>query len=321
MRIFVAGATGAVGKRLVPALVDAGHDVVGTTRSAARADQLRAAGAEPSVVDVLDAEAVAAAVEAARPEVIVHQATALASMGTNMRRFDADFAVTNRLRTEGTDHLLAAARAVGARRFVAQSFTGWPNAREGSRVKTEEDPLDPTPPNACRETLDGIRYVEETVTSAEGIEGLVLRYGGFYGPGTSLWSDGVHVELIRKRRFPIIGAGTGVWSFIHMDDVAGATVAAVERGAPGLYNVVDDEPAPVSEWLPYLSQAIGAKPPRRVPRWLGRIAGGDMAVSVMEEIRGSSNAKAKRELGWQLTYPSWRKGFEALAAGGSGTVR
>jgi 2-alkyl-3-oxoalkanoate reductase len=315
MRIFVAGATGAVGKRLLPALVAAGHDVVGSTRSA-RTEQIRSAGAEPVVVDVLDEAAVRDAVVAARPDVVVHQATALAAMGTNMRRFDRDFAMTNRLRTEGTDHLLAAATAAGARRFIAQSFTGWPNAREGGPVKTEEDPLDPDPPSACRETLDGIRYVERVVPAAEGIEGLVLRYGGFYGPGTSLWTDGAHIDLIRKRRFPIIGTGAGVWSFVHMDDVAGATVAAVERGEPGLYNVVDDAPAPVSEWLPYVAEVVGAKPPRRVPRWLGRLAGGELAVSVMEQIRGSSNAKAKRELGWKPTYPSWRDGFAELASAG-----
>jgi 2-alkyl-3-oxoalkanoate reductase len=316
MRIFVAGATGAVGKRLVPALVASGHDVVGTTRSADRADQIRAAGAEPAVVDMLDADATATAVADARPDVIVHQATALASMGTNMRRFDDDFAVTTRLRTEGTDHLLAAAKAVGVRRFIAQSFTGWPNIREGGPVKTEEDPLDPDPPTACSKTLEGIRYLEATVPNAEGIDGLVLRYGSFYGPGTSVSLGGAHVELIRKRRFPIIGSGAGVWSWIHMDDVAGATVAAVERGAPGVYNVVDDEPAPVSEWLPYLAQLVGGKPPLRVPRWVGRLAGGSFAVSMMDQIRGSSNARAKRELGWQPTYPSWRQGFEAVTGAG-----
>ena len=313
MKIFVAGATGAVGRPLVPGLIAAGHDVVGTTRSAAKADQIRAAGGEPAVVDVLDRDGVMAAVADARPDVIVHQATALSSMGTNMRRFDTYFAQTNRLRTEGTDNLLAAAKAVGVRRFIAQSYAGWPNIREGGPVKTEEDPLDPTPPAAVREGMAAIRHVEETVPAADGIEGLVLRYGGFYGPGTSLWSGGVHTEAIRKRKFPIVGAGTGVWSFIHVDDAASATVAAVERGTPGLYNIVDDEPAPVSEWLPYLAQAIGAKPPRRVPRWLGRLAGGELAIVMMEQSRGSSNAKAKRELGWEPAYPTWRKGFEVLA--------
>jgi nucleoside-diphosphate-sugar epimerase len=314
MRVFVAGATGAVGKRLIPALVEAGHEVIGTTRSAAKADQVRSGGAEPVVVDVLDADAARAAVIEAKPDAVVHQATALASMGTNLRKFDAEFALTNRLRTEGTDHLLAAARDAGTQRFVVQSFTGWPNIRQGSSIKTEDDPLDPDPPTACRETLAGIRYLDETVPAAEGIDGVVLRYGGFYGPGTSIADDGMHVAMIRKRRFPIVGSGAGVWSFVHIDDVATATIAAVERAAPGVYNVVDDEPAPVSVWLPYLADVLGAKPPRRVPRWLGQLAGGSFAVSMMEQVRGSSNAKAKRELGWQPAYPSWRQGFAALAA-------
>jgi 2-alkyl-3-oxoalkanoate reductase len=313
MRVFVAGATGAVGKRLVPALVTAGHDVVGTTRSAAKADQIRDAGAEPVVLDVLDADAVYAAVAEARPEVVVHQATSLSAMGTNLRKFDAYFAQTNRLWREGTDHLLAAARDAGVRRIIVQSYTGWPNARVGGPVKTEDDPLDPDPPKACRQTLAAHRYVGETVPAAEGIEGIVLRYGAFYGPGTSLWPGGAHVEAIRKRRFPIIGAGTGVWSLVHIDDVATATVAAAERGAPGVYNIVDDEPAPVADWLPYLAETVGAKPPRHVPIWLGRLAGGDFAVSIMNEIRGSSNAKAKRELGWQPKYSSWREGFKSMA--------
>jgi 2-alkyl-3-oxoalkanoate reductase len=312
MRVFVAGATGAVGKRLIPALVEAGHEVIGTTRTAAKADQVRAGGAEPVVVDVLDADAARVAVTDARPDVVVHQATALASMGTNLRRFDADFALTNRLRTEGTDHLLPAAREAGARRFVVQSFTGWPNIRTGSWIKTEDDPLDPDPPAACRETLAGIRYLDDTVPAAEGIDGVVLRYGGFYGPGTSIADDGMHVEMIRKLRFPIVGSGAGVWSFIHIDDVAAATVAAVERAAPGVYNIVDDEPAPVAEWLPYLAEVLGAKPPRHVPTWLGRLAGGSFAVSMMEQVRGSSNAKAKRQLGWQPAYPSWQQGFAEL---------
>jgi nucleoside-diphosphate-sugar epimerase len=313
MRIFVAGATGAVGKRLVPALVTAGHDVVGTTRSAGKADQIREAGAEPVVLDVLDADAVHAAVADATPEVVVHQATSLSAMGTNLRKFDAYFAQTNRLWREGTDHLLAAARDAGARRIIVQSYTGWPNARVGGPVKTEDDPLDPDPPKACRQTLAAHRYVGETVAAAEGIEGVVLRYGAFYGPGTTLWTGGAHVEVIRKRRFPIIGAGTGVWSLIHMDDVAAATVAAAERGGSGVYNIVDDEPAPVADWLPCLADVLGAKPPRHVPVWLGRLIGGDFAVSIMNEIRGSSNAKAKRELGWQPTHASWREGFKAMA--------
>jgi nucleoside-diphosphate-sugar epimerase len=311
MRIFVAGATGAIGQRLVPMLVRDGHPVVAMTRSPGKADSIRAAGAEPSVADGLDRDAVIAAVGEARPEVIVHQLTALSGLSGNPRKFDRQFAVTNRLRTEGTDNLLAGAKEAGARRLIAQSFAGWPYAREGGPVKSEDDPLDPDPPAAERETLAAIRYLEETVTGAEGLDGLALRYGGFYGPGTSLAraSRDAFQETIRKRRFPIIGGGTGVWSFVHIDDAAAATAAAIERGAPGVYNIVDDDPAPVSEWLPALADAIGAKPPRRLPTWMGRLAAGELGVSLMTQVRGASNAKAKRELGWQPRYPSWRQGF------------
>jgi nucleoside-diphosphate-sugar epimerase len=308
MRIFVAGATGAVGKRLVPLLVAEGHEVVGTTRSPEKADELRAAGAEPVVADALDETAVRDAVVDAKPEVVVHQATALSSL-VSPRNVDRAFEPTNRLRTEGTDHLLAAARAAGVRRFVAQSFAGWPYARVGGPVKTEDDPLDPDPPKHFRRTLAAIRHLEAAVTSAEGLEGIVLRYGGFYGPATSLAPGGVHNEAIRRRRFPIVGGGTGVWSFAHIDDAARATLAAIERGASGLYNVVDDDPAPVSEWLPAVAEAIGGPPPRRVPTWLGRIVAGDAAVAMMTSVRGASNAKAKRELSWQPRWPSWRDGF------------
>jgi 2-alkyl-3-oxoalkanoate reductase len=311
MKIFVAGATGAVGKRLIPLLVSTGHDVVGTTTSAEKTSALREAGAEPVVVDLLDAQAVAEAVRRAEPEVIVHQGSAL-SGPVDLRHFDDTFAVTNRLRTQGTDNLLGAARAAGVRRLVAQSYTGWPNAREGGPVKAEEDPLDPNPPAAQRQSLAAIRHVEG-IAREDGIEGLALRYGAFYGPGTSIVEGGEIVESIRKRKFPIVGGGAGVWSFVHMDDVAGATLAAIERGAPGVYNVVDDDPAAVSEWLPFLASAIGAKPPRRAPKWLGRLAAGEVAVVMMTESRGSSNAKAKRELGWQLRYPSWRQGFRELS--------
>jgi nucleoside-diphosphate-sugar epimerase len=308
MRIFVAGATGALGKRLVPLLVSHGHEVTGMTR--ANAELVRNLGARPALADGLDAEAVGRAVGEARPEVVVHQMTALTDIG-DMRHIERDFAQTNRLRTEGTDHLLSAARAAGARRFVAQSFAGWPYARTGGPVKTEEDPLDPDPPAAFRTTLAAFRHLEDTVTTADGIEGVVLRYGGFYGPGTSLSADpgATHAQLIRKRRFPLVGAGTGVWSFAHIDDVATATAAAIERGAPGIYNVVDDEPAAVRDWMPALASALGAKPPFRVPAWLGRIAAGEAAVVMMNDIRGASNAKAKRELGWELRWPSWREGF------------
>jgi nucleoside-diphosphate-sugar epimerase len=308
MKIFVAGATGAVGKRLVPLLVAQGHQVVGITRTPGKADKLRAAGVEPVVADALDETAVRDAVVGAGPEVVVHQATALRSL-TSPRNVDRAFELTNRLRTEGTDHLLAAARAAGARRVVAQSFAGWPFARVGGPVKTEEDPLDPDPPKHFRRTLAAIRHLEAAVTAADGLAGVVLRYGGFYGPGTSLAPGGVHYEAIRRRRFPIVGRGTGVWSFAHIDDAARATLAAIERGAPGLYNVVDDEPAPVSEWLPAVAEVIGAPPPRRVPTWVGRLAAGDCAVTMMTSVRGASNAKAKRELGWQPRWQSWRDGF------------
>ena len=310
MKIFVAGATGALGKQLVPQLVAKGHEVVGMTRSESKTDQLRELGAQPVVADALDPDAVAQAVAGAEPEVIVHQLTAL-SGSPDMRRPDRFFEVTNRLRTEGTDHLLAAGRAVGARRFVAQSYAGWPFARVGGPVKSEDDPLDPTPPHAMRETLDAIRHVEDAVTGADWVDGIVLRYGGFYGPGTSVSSDprAEMSENIRKRKLPIVGDGGGVWSFIHIADAASATVAAIESGRPGIYNVVDDEPAPVRDWIPALADALGAKPPRRLPRWLGRLAAGETATAFMTEIRGASNAKAKRELGWEPRYPSWRQGF------------
>jgi 2-alkyl-3-oxoalkanoate reductase len=313
MRVFVAGASGAIGGRLVPMLMEAGHAVVAMTRTADKADAIRASGAEPVLADALDADSVGAAVRAAEPEAVVHQLTALSSMTGNPRKFAEDFALTNRLRTEGTDHLLAAARAAGARRFVVQSYAGWPYAREGGPVKSEDDPLDPDPPAAARDALDAMRYLDRIVPGAEGIEGVVLRYGGFYGPGTGIarGEESALIEAIRKRRFPVVGGGTGVWSFVHIDDAASATLAALDRGAPGIYNVVDDDPAPVSEWLPALADAIGAKPPRRVPTWIGRLAGGEMAVSLMTQVRGASNAKAKRELGWQPEHPSWREGFPA----------
>jgi nucleoside-diphosphate-sugar epimerase len=310
MRIFVAGATGALGRRLVPLLVAGGHQVTAMTRSPAKADGLRAAGAEPVVADALDREAVLVAVTAARPEVVVHQLTELAGV-TNLRKFDAGFAATNRLRTEGTDHLLAAARAAGTRRFVAQSFAGWPFARIGGPIKTEDDPLDPDPPAELRRTLDAIRQLEAAVLGAQGIEGLVLRYGGFYGPGTSAGAGGYMLDDLRRRRFPIVGAGTGVWSFVHIDDAATATAAAVERGAPGIYQIVDDDPAPVSDWLPALAAAAGARPPRRVPVWLARLLVGEHGVVLMNEVRGAANAKARRELGWTPTYRSWRQGFRS----------
>jgi nucleoside-diphosphate-sugar epimerase len=312
MRIFLAGATGAIGGRLVPLLLEAGHEVTGTTRSPAKADMLRAAGAEPVIADGLDRDAIVAAIAAARPDAIVHQLTALGDL-TSLRNLDGAFALTNRLRTEGTDNLLAGAREAGTRRFIAQSFTGWPYARTGGPVKTEDDPLDPDPVPSMSKTLAAIRRLEQTVTQAGGI---ALRYGGFYGPGTGLTPGGDQVELIRKRRFPIVGDGGGVWSFIHIDDAAAATLAALERGTPGaIYNVVDDDPAPVREWLPALAAAAGAKPPRRLPRWLARVVAGESVATMMTEIRGASNAKAKRELGWEPAHPSWREGFRAALQG------
>jgi len=308
MRVFVAGAGGAIGRRLVPQLVRAGHSVVGMTRSAGKAEGIHAAGGETVVADALDEQAVMAAVQGARPEIVVHELTALPER-FNLRNFDREFELTNRLRREGTDHLVAAARAAGARRFVAQSFAGWPYAPDGGPVKSEEDPLDPDPPPGFRGTLAAIRYLESAVLSAAGLEGLALRYGPFYGPGTSIGNGGSIVEDVRRRRVPVVGRGAGVWSFAHIDDAASATVAAIERGAPGVYNVVDDDPAPVSEWLPALAEAIGAKPPRRIPAWLARLAIGAHGVAMMTRVRGASNAKAKRELDWQPAWSSWREGF------------
>ena len=308
MRILVAGATGVIGKRLVPLLRANGHEVVGTTRSPGKVDDLRALGAEPRLLDVLDAVAVGKAVSEARPDVVVHQATALSDLG-NLRNLDEAFADTNRLRTEGTDNLLAAAQAAGAEKFVAQSFAGWPYAKEGSLVKDEEAPLDPSPPANAEQSMAAIRHLEKAVAGAEALAGIVLRYGGFYGPGTSLFEGGEHVAAIRKRAFPLVGSSAGMWSFVHIDDAAAATLAAIERGSRGIYNVVDDKPAPASEWLPYLAERLGAKQPRHVPEWLGRLVAGEQVVSMMTEARGASNAKAKRELGWMLVHPTWREGF------------
>jgi len=309
MRIFVAGATGVLGSRLVPELARRGHDVAAMTRSPEKAERLRSERVEPTVADALDPRAVAAAVGRAEPEVVVHQLTALSELGGAMRNIDRAFAMTNRLRTEGTDNLLAAAHSAGANRFLAQSFAGWPYAREGGPVKDENDRLDPDPPANLGETLGAIRHLEAATLDPDGIEGTVLRYGGFYGPGTTIARDGVHAEAVRRRRFPIVGDGDGVWSLVHVDDAAAATVAAIERRATGLYNIVDDEPAPVSEWVPALADAVGARAPRRVPRWLGRLAAGDASVTMVTEARGASNAKARSELGWELRYPSWRQGF------------
>jgi nucleoside-diphosphate-sugar epimerase len=310
MRVFVAGATGAIGKQLVPRLVAAGHEVHGMTRSESKQAMLSELGAVPVVADALDPDQVAEAVATAMPDVIVHQLTAIGEVDT--RHMDRDFAPTNRLRTEGTDHLLSAAQAVGVRRFVAQGVCGYgAYVRTGGPVKSEEDPLDPTPVREMRANLAAIRHLEEAVLGAEWTEGIVLRYGAFYGPGTSLAPGEEQFELIRRRKLPLVGDGGGVWSFIHVADAAEATVAAIAHGSRGVYNVVDDDPVPVAEWLPALAQTLGAKKPMRVPRFIGRLFAGEAGVVMMTEIRGASNAKAKRELAWRPAHPSWRQGFAA----------
>lgn len=305
MRVFVAGGSGVLGRRLVPQLVARGHQVTATATGPGKLDLLRQLGADAVVMDGLDADSVAAAVASARPDAIVHQMTAISAAHSgkpDMKHFDRWFATTIRLRTEGTDHLLAAAEANGMPHVVAQSYASWNGIRTGGWVKTEEDPLDPEEGTKARPGADAIRYVEDRVLEAGGA---ALRYGGLYGPGAS--DD--QVELVRKRQFPLVGGGTGYSSWVHLDDAASATVLAVEQHAKGVYNIVDDEPAPAGEWLPYLAACAGAKPPMRVPRWLARLLAGDVAVTMMTEGRGFSNAKAKRELGWELRYPSWRQGF------------
>jgi 2-alkyl-3-oxoalkanoate reductase len=309
MRVFVTGATGALGRHLVPGLVAAGHEVTATTRTPGKAAQLREAGAEPVVVDGLDREAVVAAVLTAAPEVIVHEMTALADM-RSLRNPDRQFAATNELRTRGTDNLLAAAAQAGTRRVIAQGYAGAGPDRRSGPLKTEEDPPDWRPIRSAVQGPAAIAYVEKTVPAAAP-EGIVLRYGGFYGPGAT----DLLLEMLRKRQVPVIGGGTGVWSFIEITDAAAATIAAVDHGEPGLYNVVDDDPAPVAEWLPYLAKVAGAKPPLRLPAWLGRLLGGEFVVAQMTTSRGYSNEKARKELGWEPRYASWREGFRAWVSG------
>jgi nucleoside-diphosphate-sugar epimerase len=310
MRVFVTGATGALGRHLVPGLVAAGHEVTATTRTPGKAGQLRAAGAEPVIVDGLDREAVIAAVLAAAPEVIVHQMTALAGL-RSLRNPDKAFAGTNELRTRGTDNLLAAAAAAGTRRVIAQGYAGpGPDQRSSGGLKTAEDPLDWRPIPSAARMAAAITYVDKTVP-AEAPEGIVLRYGTFYGPSAS----DVLLDMLRKRQVPLVGGGTGIWSFIEITDAAAATVAAVGRGAPGVYNVVDDDPAPVADWLPYLAQIAGAKPPLRLPAWLGRLLAGQFVTAQMTSSRGYSNQKARKELGWEPRYASWREGFRAWVSG------
>jgi nucleoside-diphosphate-sugar epimerase len=304
MRVLVVGASGAIGTRLVPQLIGQGHEVIGTFRSAGNAERVRALGAEPVALDLLDVGAARQAVLQTRPEAIIHQATALANMRFS-RNLDRGFATTNRLRTEGTDALLAAAAEAGVRRFVAQSFAQYRYAREGGPVKTEDDPLDPTPPAVARQTNAAMAHLDQVVTAAGGI---ALRYGGFYGAASDALPGPV-----RKRQFPVVGDGGGVSSWIHLDDAAAATVLALEHGRPGLYNITDDEPATMRDWLPALAAALGARPPRHVPVWLARLIMGKGLVMITES-RGAANAKAKRELGWTLRYPSWRQGFSAAYA-------
>ena len=306
MRVFVVGASGAIGTRLVPQLIQHGHDVVGTVRSPGNAERVRALGARPVVLDLLDAAAVRKAVLDAEPDAIVHEATALGEAVWG-RNFDKVFAGTNELRTKGTDALLAAAREAEVRRFVAQSFASYRYLREGGPVKTEDDPLDPTPPSNAVESWAAMDSLDRTVTEAGGI---ILRYGVFYGAA----NDGL-IEPVRKRQYPIVGDGGGYTNWIHLDDAAAATVLALEHDGPAIYNVVDDEPAPVREWLPVVAEALGAKPPRRFPTWLARLFAGEAAVVMGTTARGASNEKAKRELGWTLRYPSWREGFREVYAG------
>lgn len=313
MRVLVAGATGVVGRHVVPLLAAAGHSVVGLSHTAAKAAVIRQLGAEPAIADGLDRAAIHRAVAQARPDVVVHEMTALTGV-TDLRRFDRVFAVTNRLRTEGTDHLVAAATATGVRRMVAQSYCGWPYARVGDPIKNEDDPLDPWPPRSQLRSFAAIRHLETAVTGAAGTVGIVLRYGTFYGPNTGMLAQAVLGE-VHRRRLPLIGDGDGWWSFLHVEDAAAATLAAVERGVAGIYNIVDDEPAPVRDWLPALAQMLGAAPPRRVPAFVARLLAGSAVVTMMTENRAGSNAKAKRELGWQPRRASWRQGFaEVIAA-------
>jgi 2-alkyl-3-oxoalkanoate reductase len=315
MRIFVAGATGAIGRGLVPALLSAGHSVIGLTRSAGKAETIRRMGAEPIVADGLDGARIRAAVVSTRPDVIIHEMTDLGGV-TDFRHFDRAFAVTNRLRTEGTAILLTAAREAGVKRFIAQSFCGWTFSRNGGPVKTEADELDHDPPQELRRTLDAIRDLEQSVTSSAEPQGIVLRYGSFYGPDTGMLAPAT-IDQLRRRRMPLIGDGAGWWSFIHIDDAAAATVAAVDHGTAGnIYNIVDDDPAEVREWLPVLAAVVGAKPPFHVPAWIGRLLAGEHMVSMMTQVRAGSNAKAKNELGWRPAHPSWREGFAEVASRG-----
>lgn len=309
MRVFVAGGSGAIGQHLIPKLLAAGHEVVATARSAAKLAEIRGWGAEAVAMEGLDPSSVTAAVVAARPEVVVHQMTALAGV-KDLRHFDRAFASTNRLRTEGTRYLLDAAIKAGARRLLAQGFTGWTNERTGTAVKDESCPLDSRPPKSMRQSLKAIAELETMVAGATELEGLVLRYGNFYGPGAPAFLDAV-----RQRMLPVVGSGAGLWSFIHTADAADATIAALDHGTAGLYNVVDDDPARAAEWIPVLAEAAGAKPPLHVPRWVGRWVAGEAVVMMMTQARAASNAKAKGALAWAPRTRSWREGFRSWGAG------
>ena len=312
-----------MGRALIPLLVRAGHDVVGMVQRPRSVEVVQALGAEPRTADALDAAAVLSCFREVRPQVVIHQLTAIPA-ALDMRHFERDFALTNLLRTEGTRHLLAAAVDVGATHFIAQSFAGWTYGRKGngkSKLKSEEDPLDPDPPARLRTTLDALKSLERAVLSESRVTGTVLRYGAFYGPHTSIAQDGSLVQAVRRRKLPLVGEGDGVWSFVHIDDAASATAAAVESGRGGIYNVVDDEPAPVSEWLSFLAHCAHAQPPRHVPVWMARLLIGEHVVAVMNEIRGVSNAKIKRELGWTPRWPSWREGFKEVSKSASLPIR
>lgn len=341
MRILVAGASGAIGQALVPLLVRAGHDVTGMVQRPRSIEVLHALGAQPRTADALDAAAVRECVREVKPQVVIQQLTAIPP-NLDMRHFDREFALTNLLRTEGTRNLLAAAVEAGATHFVAQSFAGWTygrttngpvNGKAGNgkakaintprtaKLKTEDDPLDPDPPKRMRTTLDALKTMEHEVLAEKRLTGTVLRYGGFYGPHTSIAKDGATVQAIRRRKVPLVGEGAGVWSFVHIEDAASATAAVVEAGRGGIFNVVDDEPAPVSEWLSYLAHCAHAQSPRQVPVWLARMLIGEHVVAMMNQIRGVSNAKIKRELGWTPRWPTWREGFREVCKSASLPVR
>ena len=309
MKIFILGSTGVIGRHLVPLLVSEGHEVTALVRSSGRIIEAEKMGAKGVAAEVFNEEELTAVIKKIEPEIIIHQLTALAKVTGNFRKFDAEFEMTNRFRTEVTDTLLKAAELTGVRRFIAQSFCGWPFTREGGLVKTEEDPLDSDPPASFSRTLNAIKHLENAVLKSDKVEALALRYGMFYGPGTAIAKDGAIINLIRNHNFPIIGDGGGIWSFIHVRDAAGATMKAVSKGEPGIYNIVDDEPAPVSTWLPYLADVLEVKPPRKIPLWVGSILLGEAGVSMMTKIRGGSNAKAKHNLGWEPVYATWRDGF------------